>query len=511
MNSSKQIKAGALLSYFAIAFNMIAGLIYTPWMISKIGQSNYGLYTLATSLITMFVMDFGMGAAVSRFVSRYNAQGDQKAVNNFLGVVYKLYLFLDAIIFIALIVVYFFIDVIYAKLEPAELETFKVLYVIVGLFSLISFPFTNLNGILTSYEKFTQMKLCDLFNKVFIIVAMVIALLAGYGVFALVTVNAVSGILTILLKLLVIRKQTAVRVNFKFFDKGLLKEIFGFSMWTTVGSIMQRLIFNITPTIIAAVSVTGSVGVAIFGLASTIEGYVYTFATAINGMFMPRISKIIVSGKKEEELMPLMVKIGRIQLMIVGLISVGFIALGKSFVVDIWNKPDFAESYWCAVLLIIPSVFYLPMQIGNTTLIVENKVKLQAYVFMAMGAVNVLCSLVLSHFFGALGASLSIFIAYTVRTALMAVIYKKKLELDMVRFGKETFVKLSPGLLLTLAVGLLCEYFNPMQNRFLRFGVNGVVLVAFFLLFMWFFGFNAYEKSLLTGTVKKVLQKINCG
>ena len=78
----------------------------------------------------------------------------------------------------------------------------------------------------------------------------------------------------------------------------------------------------------------------------------------------------------------------------------------------------------------------------------------------------------------------------------------------MARFGKETFVKLSPGLLLTLAVGLLCEYFNPMQNRLLRFGVNGVVLVAFFILFMWFFGLNAYEKSLLTGTVKKVLQKM---
>lgn len=67
MNSSKQIKLGALISYFAIAFNIVAGLIYTPWMISKIGQSNYGLYTLATSVISMFVMDFGMGAAVTRF------------------------------------------------------------------------------------------------------------------------------------------------------------------------------------------------------------------------------------------------------------------------------------------------------------------------------------------------------------------------------------------------------------------------------------------------------------
>lgn len=52
-------------------------------------------------------------------------------------------------------------------------------------------------------------------------------------------------------------------------------------------------------------SVTGSVGVAVFGLATTVEGYVYTFSTAINGMFMPRISRIISDGKREEELMPL--------------------------------------------------------------------------------------------------------------------------------------------------------------------------------------------------------------
>ena len=35
MNSSKQLKFGAIMSYFTIAFNMIAGLIYTPWMIEE--------------------------------------------------------------------------------------------------------------------------------------------------------------------------------------------------------------------------------------------------------------------------------------------------------------------------------------------------------------------------------------------------------------------------------------------------------------------------------------------
>lgn len=507
MNSSKQIKLGAIVSYIAIAFNMIAGLIYTPWMIEKIGQGNYGLYTLATSLITMFVVDFGMGAAVSRFVSRYNAEGDQRSINNFLGVVYKLYFAIDIIIFTALIIVYFFIDIIYANLSTQEIGTFKILYAIVGMFSIISFPFTNLNGILTAYEKFIELKLCDLFNKAFIIAAMVIALIIGQGVYALVTINAVAGLITIAIKLFIIRRKTKVRVNFKFFDKSLLKNIFGFSMWTTIGSLAQRLIFNITPSIIAAVSITGSVGVAVFGLASTIEGYVYTFATAINGMFMPRISKIIVSGKKEEELMPLMVKIGRIQLMIIGIITVGFIALGKSFVVDIWRKPDFELSYYCAVFLIIPSLFYLPMQIANTTLIVENKVKLQAEVFVIMGVINVICSLILSRMYGALGASISIFIAYMVRTTLMSVIYQKKLKLDMRMFFKETFFRLGIYLIITLISGILLEVFNPLPHGILRFAVNGVILVGVFILLMITRGFNEYEKNLFLGIIKRLKKK----
>ncbi len=506
MKGSKQIKIGALMSYFTIGFNMLAGLIYTPWMIDKIGQNNYGLYTLATSLITLFVVDFGMSSAVSRFVSKYKAEGNQQKVNDFLGVVYKLYLIIAAVIFIAFLVVRFRIDRIYSKLSPEDMETFKVLYVIVGLFSVSSFPFITLNGILTSYEQFVGLKLADLFHKVFIIVAMVITLLLGQGVFALVTINAISGLLTIAIKLIIIRKKTAVRVNFRHRDKEMLKEIFSFSIWTTVASLAHRLIFNITPTIIAAVSVTGAVGVALFGLGQTIEGYVYTFATAINGMFMPRISKIVYEGKKEEELVPLMIKIGRLQCIIIGLLVTGFISVGQSFVVDIWRKADFADSYLCAVLLIIPSFFQLPMQIAKTTLVVENKIKYQAYVYIGMGIVNVALSLVLSRYFGALGACLSIFIVYMARVVIMSIIYHKALKLNMIRFAKETYLKFIPTLLIVMAIGLALEHFNPMPYGYLRFLINGIIFVAVFIVLMYF-RLNNYEKNLFFGVLRKLKRK----
>ena len=112
-------------------------------MIEQIGEASYGLYTLANSLITLFLVDFGLSAATSRYVAKYRAEGDQEKVDNFLGVVYKLYMIIDAVIFVALIVVYFLIDTIYVKLTPAEIEQFKVVYIIAASFAVINFPFVD--------------------------------------------------------------------------------------------------------------------------------------------------------------------------------------------------------------------------------------------------------------------------------------------------------------------------------------------------------------------------------
>ena len=108
--SSGQIKLGAVISYIALAVSILTGLLYTPWMKNRIGIENYGLYTLATSLISIFMLDFGLGSAVSRFVSKYRAEGDIESANNIMGVIYKLYIAIDIVIIFVLIVLFFFLE-----------------------------------------------------------------------------------------------------------------------------------------------------------------------------------------------------------------------------------------------------------------------------------------------------------------------------------------------------------------------------------------------------------------
>ena len=490
MDGSKQVKIGGLISYIAIAFNIISGLLYTPWMVETIGKSQYGLYTLATSLISLFLVDFGLSSATGRYLSKYNAAGDKEGAEHFLGAIYKLYLLIDAVILCVLVGIFFLLDSIYVNLTPAELEQFKVVYVISALFSVINFPFVTLNGILTAYEKFVPLKLADLLYRVFNIGFTVAALLLGYGLYALVTVHAVVGILNLVIKFIIIRKTVPVKAVFRHTEKGIYKDIFGFSVWVTVSSLALRLVFNITPSILGIVA--NSAAIAVFGVVTTVEGYTYTITKALNGMFMPRIAKIMAGQQVKDDLNRLFIGVGRFQMALNGLIVVGFAVLGRHFI-HLWMGPGYEQAYAGILLVLLPGLFYNPLQIGNTTMVVEKKVDLTAKVHLAVGIINVALSFPLSKLLGVTGACVSICAAYFVRDVLLHIIYHRELPLDVFAFMKACYGKMAAPIVLTLLFGLVLNGLIA-DAGWMMFVLKGLLIVAVYAIFTVGFGLKKAER-----------------
>ncbi len=489
-DSIKQIKAGALISYLAIGVSLLSGLIYTPWMVRQIGVGDYGLYTLSSSLISLFLVDFGIGEAVSRFISKYVAEGNQDRVNDFLGLIYKLYIIISMLIFAVLFIVYFFIPVIYMELTPEEIDKLRVIFIVTSTFSIVSLPFITLNGILTSYEKFKLLKLCDLINKILILTLMASALMLGYRLYALVLVNVFSGLFIIAVKLLYIRKTLPIKVNFKYRETNLIKEVFSFSVWSTVATFANRFIFNIIPSILGAVS--GSTEIGIFGVASTLEGYAYILSGAVNGLFLPKVSKILVNKKDGGHVLPLMIKVGRIQYSIIGLIFVGFAIVGREFIY-LWMGEDFELAYYCALLIMLPVVFRVPQQIASVTVIAMNKVKIQAIVYVVVAALNILFSSILSSYFGALGAAVSICMVYFIRLIIMNIVYYKVLHINILSFIKNCYIKMSPPILITFIVGMIINRFTVYNLP--AFLIKGTFIVVLYIILLWNISLNHYEKS----------------
>lgn len=492
VRENTQIKIGALLSYFSIALNILSGLLYTPWMIEHIGQNEYGLYTLANSLISLFLIDFGLSSATARYLAKYHALGEEDKVDNFLGLIYKLYIFIDAIIFIVLIVVFVCIDFIYVKLTPHELAQFKVVYIIAALFSVINFPFVTLNGILTAYGKFIFLKLSDVIYRILVVGLMIVALINGYGLYAVVTVNAVVGLILIVYKVIVIRKTTNVKVNFKYSSKEMYREVFGFSLWSTVAALSQRLIFNITPSILGMVSNTAAI--AIFGIVTTIEGYAYTLSSAINGMFLPRVSKIYTKEKAEEQILPLMMKVGRFQYALNGLIVAGFAVVGKEFIL-LWMGEKYISAYYGILLVTIPGLFFNSLQIANTAVVVTKHVNYYACINLGMGLCNVFCSLILSRYCGVVGACISIFIAYMIRAIALNLLYYKKLKIDIITFAKSCYIKMSIPIVLTTVIGMLLSK-HIICYGWIGLGVKATIIIVVYGCMVFIFGIEKRKLSI---------------
>ena len=55
--SKKNIAIGTVLGYVAILISVAYGLFLTPIIIQHVGQDNYGIYGLSTSVINLFLMD----------------------------------------------------------------------------------------------------------------------------------------------------------------------------------------------------------------------------------------------------------------------------------------------------------------------------------------------------------------------------------------------------------------------------------------------------------------------
>lgn len=497
VSSNKQIQLGAIMSYITITFNVVSGLLYTPWMVKQIGQSDYGLYTLSVSLISFFAMDFGLGPAVSRFLSKYKATKDKEGEENFLGIVFKLFAIIGLIIFCGLIFVYFLIENIYVELTFQEIEKLRILYLITGLFTIVSFPFKPFDGILIANERFAFIRSVDLIQKILTVILLVTALSLGYSLYAIVIVNAFTGIMSVLLKYVYIRKKTKTEVNLKYREKGLYLEVFKFSSWTTIITVSQRFILNIAPTILGAFA--GSSEIALFSVGMTIEGYMYTFSHAFGGLFLPKVTKIIMNEEDNvKQIENLLIKVGRIQFLIIGLIIAGFIAMGHEFTL-LWMGQDFITSYYVALLLIAPGIITLTFEIANTALIAKNEIKYRAISSVIVATISVTLSIPLSQYYGAVGSAMAICIGTIIGSVIfMSNVYQKVLGINMFKFFKECHLKMGTPFFVTLLVGTFVQRLYPVTSL-LPFMVKAIFLAGVYGMLMWTIVLHNYEKEMFKG------------
>ena len=106
-----QIKYGVVLSYTSLAINNIVAILYTPILLRYLGQSEYGLYSLVTSVIAyLTVLDLGLGNTIVRYSALYKSQNKIEKLYSLFGLFIKAYSCISFCVFILGIIIYFNLD-----------------------------------------------------------------------------------------------------------------------------------------------------------------------------------------------------------------------------------------------------------------------------------------------------------------------------------------------------------------------------------------------------------------
>lgn len=187
VNDSKQRRIGAILSYFSIVANTVIQLLYTPLLVRMLGQSDYGLFSLVSSIIGyLTVLDLGFGNAIIVYTSKYRTQKRYEELKKLHGMFKVVFYIIGIFSGLLGLVLYFNVDSFFAKsMTDVEVQKMRIMMLILTFNLVVTFSFSLYNSIISAYEKFIYQKALAILNSVLKPMLMIPLLFLGYKSIAL--------------------------------------------------------------------------------------------------------------------------------------------------------------------------------------------------------------------------------------------------------------------------------------------------------------------------------------
>ena len=200
MNESKQRKVGAILSYGMIFLNMLIAVIYTPIVTSKLGQSEYGLYQYARSIINyLTLLDLGLGNAIIIYMSKAIRNKDNREKDKLFTLFFKIYSVISVIAIVIGIVLTCNVRHLFnSSVTLEEIKTAKVLLGILVVNIAISFPGSVFSNTINAHEKFIFLKILNIIKILFQPIVLIPLLYLGCGSVTLVLYSTIANLIIIL-------------------------------------------------------------------------------------------------------------------------------------------------------------------------------------------------------------------------------------------------------------------------------------------------------------------------
>lgn len=498
-----QIKIGILLSYISIGINTIIQLVYTPIMLRLLGQSDYGLYTLVSSVVSyLSLFSLGFTGAYLRFYSAAELEGEKRTAQ-INGMFMTVFAFLGILAFVCGMVLSCYPKALFGyKLLPDELHTAQVLMRILVINIALTFPASVFDSMLVAHEQFAFQRSVNIIGTIVNPLVALPLLLAGYGSVSMVCVTTAVTLAKLLINIIICTRKFHFSFSFTNFDMRVLKEMTSFSMFIFINMLIDQINWNVDNYILGRI--VGTVEVAVYGVAAQLRAMFSSFSSPISNVYAPRVNRIIASRDDSEKAMTeLLERVGRIQYMLVLYIFVGFVFCGKIFI-QRWAGTGYENSYYTALLLLFPLIICLPFNLGIEIRRAMNLHKKPALYMLVTSILNIIISIPLTYWKGAIGAALGTCICLLLNTVVISRYYNKVLHLDVMKLYV-SMLEITKSVAIPILFGLAALLFDSALLNVLW----AVIYTIMYGIFAYFFASNESEKEGVRSFIHRIIPNKN--
>ncbi len=396
------IARNVTMRYFAIATEMLVGLITLPFNVHHLGKEAYGLWMLAGSLMVHFsLLDMGYGGAIVKFIAQYRAHRDARALNEIASTLFFVFTAAGVIAYLVTIGLAFNLQHLF-RLTPEEAYTGRWILLIIGLNVALNFPFSVFGGVIAGFQRYDANNVVAVGTSILVGAIGIGVLLLGYGVVPVVaSTTAVRIGAYFLYRLNAYRIFPPLRIRWSLFRRDRLREVTGFSIYTSIIDWANKLNYQLDEFVIGAF--IGPAPVAVWTVADRVISAAQRLTNQLNGVLFPVVVESDVTNR-QARLQRVLLEGTRLSLATVLPIAIVLIVLAKPLVQG-WVGQKMIESAAVIQILAFAVAFRVGNATGTTLLKGSGKVRYLAIVNIATGVVNMALSAALIRPFGLEGVA----------------------------------------------------------------------------------------------------------
>lgn len=501
MSVSSQRRVGVILGYANIIVKNLVNLVYTPMLLSFVGQADYGVYQTSNSFVfSLSLLSFGFSQAYVRFYTQKRAHGED--VRRLNGVYLVLYSVVSVVALLLGLAFAASADTLFSSGFTLEEVGLAKAVVSVMAFSIAVTLFNSVfDAYVLAHEEFRFQQSRQLLTTLATPFCAYVLLCLGFGVvgvaFAQLTVNIVLLVLNASFCL----GKLKMRFDVKHFDFALFRAIAVFSAWIFANQICDLINQNVPNVLLGALS--SATAVAVFAVSIQIRNVFFSLSTTISSVFTPLINRIVAESNDDNELTLLMTRVGRYQAILFCWILGGFVLLGRFFI-ERWAGPGFTDAYYLVIAMTAPLIFPLTQNIGIEIQRAKNMHRARSICYLATAVLNIVLTIVLTGTLGYWAPAIG-YIAYVlIGTGLfMNWYYQCRVGLDMAFFWRRVIPIVFVGVAATTAC-YAGEVVLPVDS-WVAFVLWGLVYSALFTVLCVFAALEKDERLAVLTRVRKVL------